>query len=299
MPQTYLLTINFIASIPPSLVSGFHILSTMAKLDRATLRGHPSQHFLPSVRLCIVSSGEMLDHAMRQARISTSCRSLAALRDFLPSLIQQALLLLPSHSLTSDIVDVFVRTTSERILWPIIQNIGPINFQRALARLNPSPPQSLDRLSPSTDPRNTLLAICQNTMSVMLPAPSLQSSLSLNVAQACIRTLQKEQAALYSTSKDITFRRLAFRDTFSHIVSILRMAVSIAARDLGSLSPSLSTLEEAMKREVVSGLIMMLQPDQNDTHRLGLVERDILIDLVEVSWTSGWASTHSEHVDAV
>jgi hypothetical protein len=124
----------------------------------------------------------------------------------------------------------------------------------------------------------------------------------LTLAYACTRTIQNglskspltaSQSSTASTrsTADQRVQRLGFRDAFWYLVSILQAAFSVATegRNLNAEAGNLpSPLEEATRREILLDLAMMIQPEKDGTHCLGLVERSMLIGAVERAWTTGW-----------
>lgn len=283
---------NLIVIFPPSLAGDLSILSMLAKLNRGS-----TEHLLPLIKRCIMSCGGALNQILQKTDAS-SHHSLTAIGTLFPPLVAQALSLLPGNSLSADSLDVFIRTTYEHILRPTILSFLPISAHRATKQLRRHARQPVERLPLSTDIRPTLLGICMSTLDAMALAPHLRSSMSLTLAYACTRTLQKELSKLPLTASQSTrstadqrVQRLGFRDAFWYLMSILQAAFSVTTEEssLDAEAGNLpSPLEEATRREILRDLAMMLQPDKDGTHCLGLVERNMLIGAVETAWTTGW-----------
>jgi hypothetical protein len=270
-------------------------------LNRATLNRGSTEHFLPLIKRCIISCGGALNQILQKTDTS-SPHSLTAIATLFPPLIAQALSLLSRNSSSVITLDVFIRTTYEHILRPTILSFLPISANRSAKQLRRHGRQPVERLPPSTDIRPILLGICMSTLDAMAPTPHLQSRMSLTLAYACTQTLQRGLSNLPLTASqsstmptrstaDQRIQRLAFRDAFWYLVSILQAAFSVATEErnldaeVGNLP---SPLEEATRREILLDLAMMLQPGKDGTYCLGLVERNMLIGAIETAWTTGW-----------
>lgn len=212
-----------------------------------------------------------------------------------PLIITQAL---STASSTDDFTGEFVQTLHEQILSPAVMHFGILSESKAaslhLRRTN-EPPEH-QRTPESTDLRPILLGLCQSSLaSLRSNDPHAAASLSVVLSHSVVTQLKsgldassKNNAAKDGKSSNTAMlvRRLAFKDTFWYLVSVLHVCFSQPASTKENCG--MSPLEAAARTAVLVSLAEILNNKEGGLS-LGQVERNMLVGVVEQAWVNRWA----------
>jgi hypothetical protein len=276
------------------------MLNTLVRLTQSTKKEINRQKPFPLVKQSLMLVGGMLESVLTEPSAPSSHNLLRELASLVPLIINQSLPLIFLPAALDAPAAAFVKILDEQILQKSVSNFSIISDSIASSLLKRRAKDSVEpeRLSPSTDLRPALLGLCQTTLGCLKAFPQLQSSISVILSYSVVMQLRKGLDELKSMSDApekksssgndrARVRRLAFKDTFWYLASVLNAcfcSVPLSMQGEQRMPP----LEELARSSVLISLAEMLE-NKDGNGLIGTVERNMLIGIVEQVWKNGWA----------
>jgi hypothetical protein len=295
--STLMLT-GSLALWPPSFRGDLDMLNTLVRLSQSTKKENRKQSLFPLVKQSLTVVGGILQSVVTQPSAPSSHSLLKELASLVPLIINNSLPLIFPPALLNPPVAAFVQALHEQILHTSVMHFNLLSDSAASTLIKRRAKDSLgpERFSPSTDLRPVLLGLCQSTLNALKPYPQIQSSVSVVLSYSVVIQLRKGLDQLKptdntsekkSSNANDRVRRLAFKDTFWYLASVLNASFcSVPVSIQGNLLAS--PLEEVARTTVLASLAEMLE-NKDGNGIIGLVERNMLIGVVEQAWKNGWA----------
>jgi hypothetical protein len=274
------------------------MLNTLVRLSHSAKKENCKQKLFPLVKQSLTLVGRMLQSLVTQPSSPSSHNLLKDLAALVPLIIDHSLPLIFPPAAPDSPVAAFVQAVHEQILQTSVMHFNLLSDSAASTLLKRRAKDSMEpeRLSPSTDLRPVLLGLCQSTLNVLKPYPQIQSSISVVLSYSVVIQLRKGLDQLKptdntsekkSSNANDRVRRLAFKDTFWYLASVLNACFCSVPVSIQGNHPA-SPLEEVARTTVLMSLAEMLE-NKDGSGVTGLVERNMLIGVVEQAWKNGWA----------
>jgi hypothetical protein len=220
---------------------------------------------------------------------SGSQKGLEYITSTIPIMIRESLLCSEDATQSLDVADVYVRTTFEQVIHPVICSLsldGHISSQK----------QSFARVNPCKEIRMTLLNLCLSSLHSMNENRQIVVSLSIITAHSTLEQMKNNYAGLLSiscndnraTQDQLLEKQILFKEMFWYLITILNACFSEVPPLTEDQYPIISPLEQTVRNKIAVSLAGLLQRQPS---RIGFVERNMLLAGIENAWLKGWFST--------